>query len=272
MHASIIDGQILTTGSLPTTARRTDTGAWVLNLTDAPVELREACGWYEVIDVERPPDTDMTTFDPGRWNLSTEHRRSCGPRFRNQNRHRNLTRWRTCRRRSPPSRRSSTNCSQHSEVAAMGDPRIDRIAARQAAQTAATHLTVAPLMADTAKMSDEQVGKLHGSVRRVRSRRPRLQRRGCRQLRRCPVPVCRRTSRRRTGRPTRSSPVDAGSGDEGRCPDPFVQPTGAAGAYSKGDRVTFEGAVWESVIDANVWSPTAYPAGWKALAQAAGLA
>ena len=63
MHASIIDGQILTTGSLPTTARRTDTGAWVLNLTDAPVELREACGWYEVIDVERPPDTDMTTFD-----------------------------------------------------------------------------------------------------------------------------------------------------------------------------------------------------------------
>ena len=38
----------------------------------------------------------------------------------------------------------------------MGDPRIDRIAARQAAQTAATRLTVTPLMADTAKMSDEQ--------------------------------------------------------------------------------------------------------------------
>ena len=42
----------------------------------------------------------------------------------------------------------------------MGDPRIDRIAARQAAQTAVTRLTVTPLMADTAKMSDEQVGKL----------------------------------------------------------------------------------------------------------------
>ena len=40
----------------------------------------------------------------------------------------------------------------------MGDPRIDRIAARQAAQTAATRLTVAPLMADTAKMSDEHDG------------------------------------------------------------------------------------------------------------------
>ena len=42
----------------------------------------------------------------------------------------------------------------------MGDPRIDRIAARQAAQTAATRLTVAPLMADTTKMSDEQAAKL----------------------------------------------------------------------------------------------------------------
>ena len=42
----------------------------------------------------------------------------------------------------------------------MGDPRIDRIAARQAAQTAVTRLTVAPLMADTTKMSDEQAAKL----------------------------------------------------------------------------------------------------------------
>jgi hypothetical protein len=50
---------------------------------------------------------------------------------------------------------------------------------------------------------------------------------------------------------------------KGAAPDPFVQPTGAADAYSVGDRVTFEGAVWESVIDANVWSPSAYPAGWK---------
>ena len=46
----------------------------------------------------------------------------------------------------------------------MGDPRIDRIAARQAAQTAATRLTVAPLMADTVKMSDEQASKLGVSI------------------------------------------------------------------------------------------------------------
>ncbi|HNG25530.1 MAG TPA: hypothetical protein PLC03_16305, partial [Microthrixaceae bacterium] len=52
---------------------------------------------------------------------------------------------------------------------------------------------------------------------------------------------------------------------KGAAPDPFVQPTGSSDAYGKGDRVTFEGGVWESTIDANVWSPTAYPAGWKAV-------
>lgn len=43
----------------------------------------------------------------------------------------------------------------------------------------------------------------------------------------------------------------------------FVQPTGAQDAYKKGDRVRFNGSVYESLIDNNVWSPTAYPAGWK---------
>lgn len=33
-------------------------------------------------------------------------------------------------------------------------------------------------------------------------------------------------------------------------------------AYMKGDKVMFEGQVYESAIDNNVWSPVAYPAGW----------
>ena len=33
--------------------------------------------------------------------------------------------------------------------------------------------------------------------------------------------------------------------------------------YMKGDKVKYEGLVYESLIDNNVWSPTAYPAGWK---------
>lgn len=34
-------------------------------------------------------------------------------------------------------------------------------------------------------------------------------------------------------------------------------------AYMTGDKVKFEGVVYESVIDNNIWSPAAYPAAWK---------
>lgn len=34
-------------------------------------------------------------------------------------------------------------------------------------------------------------------------------------------------------------------------------------AYQIGDKVTFEGKTYESVVANNIWSPAAYPAGWK---------
>lgn len=43
----------------------------------------------------------------------------------------------------------------------------------------------------------------------------------------------------------------------------FVQPSGAHDAYTKGSKITFEGKHYISLIDANVYSPTAYPAGWS---------
>lgn len=43
----------------------------------------------------------------------------------------------------------------------------------------------------------------------------------------------------------------------------FVQPTGAHDAYNKGDKVTFEGKHYISLMDGNVYSPAAYPAGWQ---------
>lgn len=43
----------------------------------------------------------------------------------------------------------------------------------------------------------------------------------------------------------------------------WKQPTGAHDAYKKGDKVLFDGKIYESVIDGNAYSPTAYPAGWK---------
>lgn len=48
----------------------------------------------------------------------------------------------------------------------------------------------------------------------------------------------------------------------------WKQPAGAHDAYKVGDRVYFpteKDALYESKIAANVWSPTAYPAGWKKL-------
>lgn len=33
--------------------------------------------------------------------------------------------------------------------------------------------------------------------------------------------------------------------------------------YMRGDKVMFNGQVYESTIDNNIWSPSAYPAGWQ---------
>ena len=55
-------------------------------------------------------------------------------------------------------------------------------------------------------------------------------------------------------------------------PEPTPEPTeeipewtqpDAGNPYMTGDKVTYEGVVYESTIDNNVWSPAAYPAGWK---------
>lgn len=42
----------------------------------------------------------------------------------------------------------------------------------------------------------------------------------------------------------------------------WVQPD-STNAYMIGDKVIYEGKVYESVINNNIWSPAAYPAGWK---------
>lgn len=42
----------------------------------------------------------------------------------------------------------------------------------------------------------------------------------------------------------------------------WSQPTGAHDAYNKGDVVNYNGTLYKSLIDGNVYSPDAYPAGW----------
>jgi hypothetical protein len=39
-------------------------------------------------------------------------------------------------------------------------------------------------------------------------------------------------------------------------------------AYMTGDKVRFEGVVYESTIDNNIWSPTAYPQAWRVVEEA----
>ena len=50
-------------------------------------------------------------------------------------------------------------------------------------------------------------------------------------------------------------------------PDPNVIPEweqpDSTNAYMTGDKVVYNGTVYESTIDNNVWSPDAYPAGWR---------
>ena len=43
----------------------------------------------------------------------------------------------------------------------------------------------------------------------------------------------------------------------------WVQPTGLHDAYNVGDKVIYEGQVYESLIDGNTWSPVDYPPGWE---------
>ena len=43
----------------------------------------------------------------------------------------------------------------------------------------------------------------------------------------------------------------------------WVQPTGSHDAYNVGDKVIYEGKVYESLIDGNAHSPAASPANWK---------
>jgi hypothetical protein len=42
----------------------------------------------------------------------------------------------------------------------------------------------------------------------------------------------------------------------------WVQPLGATDAYNTGDIVSYNGALYISTIDGNVWAPDVYPAGW----------
>ena len=63
-----------------------------------------------------------------------------------------------------------------------------------------------------------------------------------------------------------TEPDEPDTPSEDAIPD-FVQPTDATNAYNKGDKVKYNGRVYESLMDGNAYSPDAYPAGWKEITE-----
>lgn len=61
--------------------------------------------------------------------------------------------------------------------------------------------------------------------------------------------------------PALYTPLGVTVADPEAVPD-WKQPTGAQDAYGKGDQVQYQGKVYESLLEGNVWAPEAYPAGW----------
>lgn len=43
----------------------------------------------------------------------------------------------------------------------------------------------------------------------------------------------------------------------------WSKPTGAHDAYNTGDIVDYNGTLYKSTIDGNIWSPDEYPQGWE---------
>ena len=48
----------------------------------------------------------------------------------------------------------------------------------------------------------------------------------------------------------------------------WSQPSGAHDAYNTGDIVSYNGTLYKSLMDGNVYSPEAYPAGWDVYTEA----
>ena len=49
----------------------------------------------------------------------------------------------------------------------------------------------------------------------------------------------------------------------------YVQPTGGHDAYKVGNKITYNGKKYECQIDGCVWTPDAYPQGWKLIEEVA---
>ena len=63
--------------------------------------------------------------------------------------------------------------------------------------------------------------------------------------------------------PALYTPLGVTAADPEAVPE-WVQPAGAHDAYQTGDRVRYQGTVYESLADGNVYAPDVWSAGWAA--------
>lgn len=63
--------------------------------------------------------------------------------------------------------------------------------------------------------------------------------------------------------PVNNVEVEDEEGNEVELIKDFVQPTGGHDAYQTDDKIRFDGEIYESTIDNNVYSPDDYAQGWK---------
>lgn len=69
-HALVIDGQVQRIG-LPPSARRLDTGEWVMGLATAPVELVKATGHFPIVE-QRPALGVNQTYGPPAYTVRSD--------------------------------------------------------------------------------------------------------------------------------------------------------------------------------------------------------
>ena len=226
--ARIIDKTIDIIGRLPNSARRLDNERWVLGLRTAPAELQQVCGWYEIADTKRPAETATTTSD-----RSVELVAGVPTVV-----------W-TERPKTAQELFNDQEAQYPSEFESL--KQVARLVVLPKLAADEIDDDDAPLFAGLFPSWSVGVAVAVGEVYRWDGTLVEVIQAHATQADWTPdlVPALFKVHRA-------VGSVAA-----------WVQPTGAHDAYALGERVAFKGATYESLIAANTYSPTAYPAGWQ---------
>lgn len=208
---------------LPSADRRIDTNGWVLNLPGASPDIWEACGWYRITATPRPSDTSTTTW------YRTYEVVDGTPTVVWVERDKTQAELDA----AYPSEEESLKVAARLAI-------IPKLAAEEIAEADVEALTgLFPSWQPGLEVSAGEVYRWDGTLVEVIQSHTT-------QSDWTPDVVPALFKVHRTA-----------------AVEPWVQPTGGHDAYQTGDLVLFNGNTYQSTINANVWSPADYPAGWN---------